>query len=258
MTGGDSKVNGIKGIDVSEWQGDINWKKVKNAGIKFAMVRTSYGQRSLDKTYIANIKGAQSAGIDVGVYHYCYAKTVEEAKAEARHFVNTIKPYTLTYPAVLDLEDPSQANLGKTLLTDMAIAFMDIVKDAGYYPMLYSFKYWLESKIDFSRLKEYDIWLAQWATKPTWAGNIGIWQYTDKGEVDGINGYVDLDVAYKDYPIIINKKVEDVDDKEHWAQKPYDFLTKDKGIVIHETRFDDGLTRGEMFALLARMMGYKE
>ncbi|MFY9379810.1 MAG: glycoside hydrolase family 25 protein, partial [Acutalibacteraceae bacterium] len=152
-------MNGIKGIDVSEWQGDINWQKVKNAGIKFAMVRTSYGQRSLDKTYIANINGAQAVGINVGAYHYCYAKTVEEAKAEARHFVNTIKPYTLPYPAVLDLEDPSQANLGKTLLTDMAIAFMEVVKDAGYFPMLYANKYWLESKLDCNRLKDYDIWL---------------------------------------------------------------------------------------------------
>ena len=258
MTSGDSKVNGIKGIDVSEWQGDINWQKVKNAGIKFAMVRTSYGQRSLDKTYIANIEGAQAAGIDVGAYHYCYAKNIEDAKAEARHFINTIKPYTLSYPAVLDLEDPSQANLSKQLLTDMAIAFMEVVKDAGYFPMLYANKYWLESKLDFSRLKEYDIWLAQWATKPTWTGDFGIWQYTDKGKIDGINGYVDLNVAYKDYPIIINKKVEDMDDSKHWAQKPYDFLTKDKGIVIHETRFDDSLTRGEMFALMARMMGYKE
>ncbi len=256
--GGDLIVDGIKGIDVSEWQGDINWQKVKNAGIKFAMIRTSYGQLSLDKTHIANIEGAQEAEINVGAYHYCYAKTVEDAKAEARHFVNTIKPYTLTYPAVLDLEDPSQANLSKTILTDMAIAFMDIVKDAGYYPMLYASKHWLESKLDYNLLKDYDVWLAQWATKPTWAGNIGIWQYTDNGKIDGINGYVDLNVAYRDYPIIINKKVEDMDDSKHWAQKYYDFLVKDKGIVIHETRFDDGLTRGEMFALMARMMGYKE
>ena len=140
----------------------------------------------------------------------------------------------------------------------MAIAFMDIVKDAGYYPMLYASKHWLESKLDYCRLKNYDIWLAQWASKPTWTGNIGIWQFTDKGKVDGINGNVDLDVAYNDYPSIINKKVEDMDDSKHWAQKYYDFLVKDKGIVIHETRFDDGLTRGEMFALMARMMGYKE
>ena len=109
-------MDGIKGIDVSEWQGNIDWQKVKNAGIKFAMIRTSYGKRSLDKTYIANIEGAQAAGIDVGVYHYCYAKNIEDAKAEARHFINTIKPYTLSYPAVLDLEDPSQANLNKQLL----------------------------------------------------------------------------------------------------------------------------------------------
>lgn len=241
----------IKGIDVSKWQGDINWQKVKSEGIKFAIIRSSYGQMSIDDKFVDNIKGARAAGIDVGVYHYCYATSVRHAEAEAKHFINIIKPYKLTYPAVLDLEDISQSNLGKPLLTDMAIAFMDIVKDAGYYPMLYASKYWLKRKLDYSRLKNYDIWLAQWASKPTWTGNFGIWQYSSTGKVDGINSDVDLDVAYRDYPSIINKK-------EHWAQKYYDYLTKEKGIVIHETRFDDTLTRGENFALLARMMGYKE
>ena len=245
-------MDGIKGIDVSEWQGNIDWQKVKNAGIKFAMIRTSYGKRSLDKTYIANIEGAQAVGIDVGAYHYCYAKNIEDAKAEARHFINTIKPYTLSYPAVLDLEDPSQANLNKQLLTDMAIAFMEVVKDAGYFPMLYANKYWLETRFNYDRLKDYDVWLAQWASKPTWTGNFGIWQYTDKGKVNGISGNVDLDIAYKDYSSIINKK------NEHWAQKYYDFLTKEKGITIHNADFNDVVTRDELFAILARMMGYKE
>ncbi len=256
--GGDIQVGGIKGIDVSEWQGFIDWQKVKASGVQFAMIRTSYGKQSLDKKYKDNISMAQAAGIDVGAYHYCYATSVEDAKAEARHFINTIRPYKLTYPAVLDLEDHSQANLDKKLLTDIAVAFMDIVKNAGYYPMLYASKYWLESKLDYNRLKDYDIWLAQWALKPTWNGDIGIWQYTDSGRINGINGNVDLDIAYKDYPNIINKKVDIVDNKEHWAQKYYDYLTKEKGIVIHETRFDDTLTRGEIFALLARIMGYKE
>lgn len=245
-------MSNIKGIDVSKWQGDIDWPKVKASGIKFAMIRASYGKKSVDPKFHCNITEAQKAGIDVGAYHYCYAKNIDEAKIEARHFINTIKPYKLTYPAALDLEDASQAGLSKKLLTDIAITFMEIVKEAGYYPILYTSKNWLENKLDYNRLKGYDIWLAQWGEKPTWKGDFGMWQYTSSGKVNGIKGDVGLDIAYKDYPSIIGKK------DEHWAQKYYDFLTKEKNIVIYETRFDDVITRGEVFALMARMMGYKE
>lgn len=193
-----------KGIDVSKWQGRIDWPKVKAAGIEFAMVRTSYGQRSLDEYGVANIKCAQDVGIDVGVYHYCYAKTVAAAKAEAVHLLRVIKPYKLTYPVVLDLEDPSQAGLGKQLLTDMVIVFLSAIEDAGYYAMLYANKHWLTNILDYDRLKRFDVWLAEWREKPTWSGNFGIWQYTDKGKVPGISGNVDLNIAYRDYPEIIN------------------------------------------------------
>lgn len=194
-----------KGIDVSKWQGRIDWPKVKAAGIEFAMVRTSYGQKSLDEYHDTNIKGAQAAGIDIGVYHYCYAKSVAAAKAEAAHFLKTIEPYRLTYPVVLDLEDPSQAGLGKQLLTDMVIVFLSAIEDAGYYAMLYANKHWLTNILDYDRLKRFDVWLAEWREKPTWSGNFGIWQYTSDGRVDGISGRVDMDIAYKDYPAIIRK-----------------------------------------------------
>lgn len=201
-----------KGIDVSKWQGNIDWQKVKAAGIEFAILRASYGDgtsrfinNGRDEKFEQNYQEAKKAGIPVGAYHYCYARNIEEAKKEAEFFLSVIKGKQFEYPVILDLEDENQQDIDKTTLTDMAIAFLDMIEKAGYYAMLYSNKHWLENKLDYERLKRFDIWLAQWAEKPTWEGNFGIWQYTSDGSVDGIQGRVDMNIAYRDYPTIIKK-----------------------------------------------------
>ncbi len=202
---------GLKGIDVSYAQAVIDWAKVKEDGVNFAFIRASRGYISSekpmaeDKYFRNNINGAVNNGIHVGVYHYLYASTVSQAKKEAQFFIKTIDNYKgkITYPVVLDIEEPYQAKLGKKTLTKIVKAFLDEVKAAGYYPMLYSNKTWLTDYIDMKQLSEYDVWLAQWNTVPTYTGPFGIWQYSCKGVVKGIDGYVDLNISYKNYAKII-------------------------------------------------------
>lgn len=202
---------GAKGIDVSYAQGAINWAKVKAAGVDFAMIRASRGEVSdsrpiaQDVTFEYNITQATANGIKVGVYHYLYASSVTEARKEARFFLKTIKPYKITYPVVLDIEEQYQAKLGKSSVTKIVKAFLDEVSAAGYYAMIYCNKTWLTDYLDMSKLTDYDVWLAQWNTVPTYKGDFGIWQYSSKGIVSGIDGYVDLNISYKDYSSIIRK-----------------------------------------------------
>lgn len=197
--------NGIKGIDVSVWQGAINWLGVALSGVKFAIIRSSSGSR-VDKLFDYNITEAQRWGIKVGVYHYCYAMNPEEAREEARHFIETIKPYKIDYPVMFDFEDNSQAKLGREKLTAIAEAFLSEVKAAGYYPMIYSYKNWLELNLDMDKLSEYEVAVAEWNVEaPTYKRPYGIWQYSCKGKIFGINGDVDLDLCYKDYAKIIRE-----------------------------------------------------
>ncbi len=202
---------GAKGIDVSYAQGAIDWAKVKASGVDFAMIRASRGEVNSsrpiaqDVTFEYNITQAAANGIKVGVYHYLYASTVTEARKEARFFLKTIAPYKITYPVVLDIEEQYQANLGKSRITKIVKAFLDEISAAGYYAMIYSNKTWLTDYLDMSKLTDYDVWLAQWNTVPTYEGDFGIWQYSSKGVVSGIDGYVDLNISYKDYTSIIRK-----------------------------------------------------
>ena len=136
---------------------------------------------------------------------YSYATSVAAAKKEAAYVVNVLQKYkgVFTYPVAFDLEDKTQQGLGKTVLTDMVIAFGDAIEKAGFYCSLYSNLNWLKNYLDDSKLKRFDHWLAQWASAPTYTGAFGMWQSSSTGKVSGINGNVDTDIAYKDYPTII-------------------------------------------------------
>ena len=194
-----------KGIDVSEHNGEIDWKKVKAAGVQFAIIRAGYDRydKQKDVRFEENYAGAKAAGLHVGAYHYSYAKTAEQAKAEAQTMLAWLKGKSFDYPIVYDIEDASQASLGKSVISDMIRAFCSTIEAAGYYAMVYANKNWLETRIDDDCKARYDVWLAQWTSKPTYAGNYGIWQYTSDGAVDGISGRVDMNIAYKDYPALI-------------------------------------------------------
>lgn len=183
----------IKGIDVSVHQGNINWQMVKEAGTAFAMIRAGYGKNAdqKDKCFDANVKGAQTAGLHVGAYHYSYAKSVADAKAEAETFLKWIAPYKLDYPVAFDIEDKSQVALGKATLTAICKAFCEAVEAAGYYVCIYANPAWLKTYLDAPALAQYDLWLAHWTDNPTKAYSYGMWQYTSDGDVAGINGRVD-------------------------------------------------------------------
>lgn len=199
-----------KGIDVSTWQGIIDWPKVKASGVDFAMLRASYGWKDKDKQtdsqFHRNRKEAKAAGVKCGAYHYSYATTVEEAKKEAAFFLDIIKGYSFEYPVAFDMEDKCQKNLGRKLLTDIAYTFMEEVEKAGYYVCLYTNLDWIRNRLDMERLSRFDLWLAQWNKEPTYEGSFGIWQYTSRETVPGIAGSVDMDISYKDYPTIIKGK----------------------------------------------------
>ena len=196
----------VQGIDVSYAQGKIDWAKVKASGVEFAMIRASYGwdnDSQIDRYFRANVQGCEEVGLPYGLYHYSYARTPQDAQKEARFFLRVIEGCRPEYPVVFDLEDQSQQKLEKSILTDMAKAFLSTVEEAGYYAMLYANKYWLTGLLDMSRLSEYDVWLAQWSAAPSYSGSYGMWQCSASGSVPGISGAVDLDYAYRDYPVLI-------------------------------------------------------
>ena len=189
-------------IDVSTWNGNIDWDKVYKSGVRYAMIRSSFGienPNQVDNKFVRNITNAQRAGVKCGIYHYSYAKSAAEAKKEAEFCLKTIKGYKIDLPVAFDIEDSSQTNLGKDTLTSIVIAFCDRIKSAGYRPMLYCNPNWLCNYLHKDKLiNKYDIWLANWGVSaPSY--NCAIWQYSENGSVPGISGSVDMNWIYKDY-----------------------------------------------------------
>lgn len=197
------------GIDVSHHNGDIDWKKVKSSGIDFAMIRTGYGQRNssqIDRKFKQNIEGAIANNINVGVYHYSYATNSIQATDEAVFCLEILNGYQLTYPVCFDIEDNSIVKLDKRAKTDICLSFLYKIQESGYYSMLYANKNWLNNHLYSEEiLSKYDLWLAHYGIKtPSFA--CGIWQHSETGKINGISGNVDLDISYRDYPIIIKNK----------------------------------------------------
>ncbi|MBU3181837.1 Ig-like domain-containing protein [Clostridium psychrophilum] len=188
----------IKGIDVSQWQKTINWGLVKSDGVKFAMIRSSYGN-SIDPMYETNYKAAKSNGIAVGAYHYSYATTVTQATKEANFFISQLKGKQFDYPVTVDVEDPSQESVDQETLTNISLTYLNLLKQAGYYPMIYTSKYWFTSVLDDTLLTSYDHWVAQYANSNTYTGTVRMWQYSSTGTVKGITTSVDMDTSLVDY-----------------------------------------------------------
>ncbi len=198
----------IRGIDVSRYQGTINWKKVKNAGIDFTMIGVGYvidGVRQGDPKFEYNIKNAIQAGVDVGVYIYSHATTVAEAREEADFVLNQIDGYKISYPVAFDIEDTVHLKLTTKQRTDITIAFLEEIEEAGYYPMIYASEYWFNSNMDLSRLTKYDKWVARWGSTVAFKP-LSMWQYSSTGRVNGISTAVDLDYSYKDYSRLITPR----------------------------------------------------
>ena len=190
-------------IDVSEHQGNIDWEKVKNAGVVGAMIRTGYGVKDpnqIDKWFYNNLSGCQNVGMPYGFYHYSYAVDVAGAEQEADFCLELIAGSNPQYPVAFDMEENRQAALGKTVCTDMAIAFCNKIRAAGYQPMLYTNLNWATNYIDMSQIDNAGIrvWIAQYNTTLDYKGNYFLWQYTSSGRVAGIPANVDLNYLGSD------------------------------------------------------------
>lgn len=191
----------LKGIDVSHYQGEIDWKKVKATGVQFAIIRAGYGKYAYQEEpcFEDNIEGAYNAGIPVGVYWYSYADTVAEARQEAEVCLTVIKPYKdmITLPVFFDQEyEPAILAAGNSIRTECCVAFIKAIEAAGYKAGLYGSKDWLDNRIDAKAVPESAvIWVAQYASRCTYKGRYTIWQYTSSGKVDGISGRVDMNEA---------------------------------------------------------------
>lgn len=200
------------GIDVSAHQGKIDWSAVKAEGIDFVMIRCGfrgYGSGAIceDAYFKTNVTNATANGIKVGIYFYSAAINEQEALEEAVWVISKIKTYRITYPVVYDFEDFQRyrcSNVDGAQATRNAITFLNLVKQAGYEPMMYASKNDISNKMSRSSFNSYKFWLAHYTsgglTTPTdYAGNYNMWQYTSKGHVNGINGNVDMNIAYFSY-----------------------------------------------------------
>ena len=190
----------IKGIDVSKHNGTIDWKKVKNDGVEFAIIRIGYGGSApvKDEKFEENYKNARANGLDVGVYIYSYADTLNDAKIEANAVINWLGGRDLELPVYFDIEDKKQSILGNTLRTNIVKTFCDMIEDAGYWAGIYANKSWLTSKLNMNELNVYTVWVAQWSNTNTYKGSYAMWQYTSDGSVNGISGRVDMNYQVKE------------------------------------------------------------
>ncbi len=201
----------IQGIDVSEFQGRINWDAVKAADVQFAMIRAGYGAGSVDVQFRRNAQECGRVGIPAGIYWFSYAYTPQMARKEAEYCIETIEEFEIAYPVCMDFEADSvrYANskgvtVTRELATELVRAFCQRVEELGYFAMYYSNLDYLNTLLDTSLRDKYALWYAQYNTSPSVDG-MAMWQYKDNGTVSGIDGPVDMDVAYYDLAGVISK-----------------------------------------------------
>lgn len=198
-----TSASGVLGIDVSKWNGVVDWNAVKAAGVEFVIIRVGYRGSSAgalidDAMFTTNIQGAKAAGLKVGVYFVTQAINDVEAVYEASMVLDRIKGYSLDMPVFLDVE-PSGGRgdtIDKATRTAVITAFCETIRSAGYTAGIYANKTWLNSKMDTSAFGNYVIWVAHYSSVCGYTGRYTCWQYTDKGTLPGVNGSVDLNLWY--------------------------------------------------------------
>lgn len=204
-----------RGMDVSEWQGNIDWKQVKKSDIDFAFVRISYGLTHEDYTYDENMTNAELAGVPTGTYVYSTALSTTTALKEAQLAISKMQGYKVSYPVVYDLEYAKASKLSAKTVSEMALTFCNEVRRAGYYPMVYCNTNWYDNYIDWSLLSGVDVWIVRYGdtiqAPDKERYNYTIWQSTDGNRESGLNSTsglvagipagndVDMDFGYVDY-----------------------------------------------------------
>ena len=194
------------GIDVSVYQGDIDWKNVKNSGIEFAIIKAGGSDSGFytDSKFEQNYRNAKTVGMPVGTYYFVGSGCTSKADgiADAKRFLEIIKGKTFEYPVYIDLEATSPS--AKSGATEACIGFCETMENAGYYCGIYASDVsGFNDRLILSKLDKFDKWVARYGSKPVVVKSYGIWQKSDSGRISGINGNVDEDTAYKDYPTII-------------------------------------------------------
>lgn len=206
-TDGEGNKTSYVGIDVSSYQKDIDWQKVKASGVDFALIKCAFrgygsaGRLVEDKKFKENVEGAKAAGIEVGVYFFTAATTVDEAKEEAQMTLDLIAPYDIKGPVVIDIESVNDTSrmdgMTEEQNTDVVVAFCETVKAAGKQPMVYSGIKYFVRKLNMERLEDYPKWYAYYNDPLYFPYDISIWQYSQSGKIDGIEGEVDLNVLFE-------------------------------------------------------------
>ena len=198
--------NGVMGIDVSKWNSTIDWNAVKNSGISFVIIRCGYRGSSSgvlveDPRFRSNIAGASAAGLKVGIYFFTQAVNEVEAVEEASMVLSLVKGYSISYPIFIDTERSGGRadGIDKATRTAVCRAFCETIKNGGYTPGVYASKAWYNDRLSYSSLSGYRIWLAQYASAPSFANRYDLWQYSEKGSVSGISGRVDMNISYMGY-----------------------------------------------------------
>lgn len=199
------------GVDISKTQDYVDFLELKRAGIEFVMLKLgqrgySSGEITLDEYFMDNLKRATEAGLDVGVYFFSQAVTVEEAEEEAQFVVDTISDNEIQYPVVFAMDEiPNEVSridsLDKMERTNIALAFMDVIRENGYFPMIYGDKEWLIQKLSLGSMTGYDVWLSQEKDIPDYPYQFVMWQYTTHGSIAGIAGDANLNICFIDYSV---------------------------------------------------------
>ena len=199
-----------KVIDVSRWNGIIDFERVKASGVTGVIIKagvTGWGaahSKERDANFESNYKKAKAAGLNVGAYYYSGAMSVAFAEEEAKYFLSLIKGKQFELPVYMDVEEThsptNMPGLGKTALTDIVYKWCETVETAGYFVGFYTAKSWADSYLDMKKLARFTFWLAHWVSKTTYGGAYALWQYTEKGTVPGVIGNVDVNWCYQDFP----------------------------------------------------------
>lgn len=194
-----------KGIDVSTWQGNINFNQVKASGIEFVIIRARYGNAVKDNWFEENYCKAKAVGLNVGAYCYSYASSAEGAKLEAQRCARVLAGKQFEYPIYFDIEEKFQLNRGKAFCSMLVSAFCSEMERMGYYAGFCASLSAALNYISPEVRSRYAFWVAQWNSRCTYSGNYGLWQYSSNGAVPRIGGRVDMDMSYVDYPSVIKK-----------------------------------------------------
>lgn len=196
-----------KGIDVSSYQGDINWDETKKY-IDFAIIRCGYGnnvESQDDSKFKRNSEECERLGIPFGTYLFSYATNLSMAQSEVEHTLRLIKDKRLEYPIFLDVEERNQLALPKEDLVAIVKYYCEKLEEAGYYVGIYASLSTLNNQLNDEALLKYDKWVAEWGKDFTYRGHSGLWQNTDDARIGGVPARVDGDIAFYNYPEIIRK-----------------------------------------------------